>query len=536
MEITSKPRHEGMHVTIIRPPILTAPSSLVGGRTSPSLALALLGAACRESGYPVTLIDSTGEKYDQFLPLEGSPYFIHGLSAEEVIARIPAHTRFIGITCMFSNEWLYHRHFINAIGEHFPGVPIVIGGEHATAAGEYVLRCCPSVVACVLGEGEDTLIDMLDALETGRDLAEVSGLLLRAEGGKSTRTAPRSRMRHLDDIPWPAWDLLPLRTYLDAGAAHGTVGRRTMPMLASRGCPYRCTFCSNPQMWGKLWSIRSPEDVVKEMAHYKRLYDVDSFAFYDLTAVIKRDWILEFTRLILEADLKVNWLLPSGTRSEALDREVVRAMYKSGCLTLNLAPESGSLVTLQRIKKQVKLDKMLVTVRSCAREGIVARANIIFGFPGERPRDMLDSLIFIVQLAWAGLHDIAIFPFAPYPGSELQRELAARGMFPPEGDEYDRMLAANLNNNYSKPNSWNEYISDGQLRMLLVGGSMMFYALQYLFRPWRLIGTAKRLATDNPVTFLERVASNLLQRLMLMKPKPEVAAIPIRVRSDHEVG
>jgi radical SAM superfamily enzyme YgiQ (UPF0313 family) len=497
------------------------------------LALALLGAVCRERGHEVTLIDSTGEKYEQFMPLEGTGYFIHGLSTEEVVSRIPKDTDFIGITCMFSNEWLYHRHFINRIADEFPGIPLVVGGEHATAAGAYVLRCCPGVIACVMGEGEDTLLDMLDALKHGRPLEEVPGLLLRDGTEKAKRTAPRSRMRHLDELPWPAWDLLPIRNYLDAGAAHGTVGRRTMPMLASRGCPYRCTFCSNPQMWGKLWSIRSPEDVVKEMTYYKNEYDVDSFAFYDLTAVIKRDWILEFTRLILEAELNVNWLLPSGTRSEALDRTVVAAMRKSGCLTLNLAPESGSPHTLERIKKQVKLDKMLTTVRSCAREGIFARANIIFGFPGERPRHMAETLVFIVQLAWAGLHDIAIFPFAPYPGSELQRELSEKGMFPPEGDEYDRMLASNLNNNYSRPKSWNEYVSDSQLRMLLVGGSLMFYVLQYAFRPWRLIATATRLLTDSPSTLIERVMSNALHRLLLMKPNsaPDTAAHAIK--SDH---
>ena len=152
---------------------------------------------------------------------------------------------------------------------------------------------------------------------------------------------------------------MPLRNYLDRGFGHGVGHGRNMPMLASRGCPYKCTFCSNPQMWGNLWNVRSAADVVAEMKHYKTKYDVDSFSFYDLTAIVRRSWILEFTELLIKEDLRVTWLLPSGTRSEAMDAEVVRNLKRSGCLTLNFAPESGSPRMLERIKKQIDLEKML---------------------------------------------------------------------------------------------------------------------------------------------------------------------------------
>jgi anaerobic magnesium-protoporphyrin IX monomethyl ester cyclase len=413
---------------------------------------------------------------------------------------------------MFSNEWFYHRTVIDAIAAAFPGVPIVVGGEHATAAGEYVLQCCPGVVACASGEGEDTLHYILHALEQGTDLATVPGLRVRTASGEIVSTGERKRVRNLDELPWPAWHLLPIATYLDAGAAHGIVGKRTMPMLASRGCPYRCTFCSNPQMWGKLWNIRSPEDVVAEMAHYKETYGADSFSFYDLTAVIRREWILDFARLLQERELNVTWLLPSGTRSEALDREVVRAMKASGCLTFNLAPESGSPDTLAMIKKQVKLDKMLQTVRVCAQEGIYIRANIIFGFPGETWKGMRETLWFIVQLAWAGLHDVGVFPFTPYPGSALHDKLRSEGVFPSDSHEYDALLASNLNSDYLNAKSWNRNLGDRQLRAMLIGGTLLFYGSQYAFRPWRLAVTLGRVARGAPVTFMERVLYSLVER------------------------
>ncbi len=502
-----------VHVTLIRPPMMQSPDALVGSQASPAMALALLGSVCLEQGYEVTALDATGMRFHRYVAVEGSPYVIHGLTADEIVAEIPRHTRVIGISCMFSNEWFYHRRVVDAIAKAFPDVPIIMGGEHATAAGDYVLRCCPGVTACALGEGEETFLDFVDAVVTGRDLDTVPGLLLRGDQPDAPKTtAPRKRMRALDDLPWPAWDITPIRRYLDEGASHGVVKRRAMPMLASRGCPYRCTFCSNPQMWGKLWNTRDPREVVAEMKHYKDKYNADTFTFYDLTAIVKKSWILEFCKLLEAEALDVQWLLPSGTRSEALDEEVLAAMRRAGCYHVVLAPESGSEETLRLIKKQVNLEKMVRTIRGSIREGIYTRATIVLGFPGETPRNMFRSLGFMLKMTWYGIHDIGVFPFAPYPGSELHKMLAAKGAFPPDGDAYDRFLAATINNDYRNVRSWNEYLSDRQLQLMVVGAEVMFYCAQYALRPWRLAAMVVRLVTNNPVTNVERVLYNHADR------------------------
>jgi anaerobic magnesium-protoporphyrin IX monomethyl ester cyclase len=103
---------------------------------------------------------------------------------------------------------------------------------------------------------------------------------------------------------------------------------------------------------------------VAEMQSYQQRYAVDSFSFYDLTAIVRRSWILEFTALLIAADRRVRWPLPAGTRSEAMDTEVVRQLKRSGCLTLTLAPESGSPRIVGRIRKQVNLEKMIGTIRA----------------------------------------------------------------------------------------------------------------------------------------------------------------------------
>lgn len=503
----------GFHVTLLRPPFVVYPKALVGSTASPSLALGLLGAVCLEAGHDVTVIDALGEMINGYRPIEGSPYFTHGLNIAEILERIPPDTDLIGITCMFSNEWFYHRRLVDAIAERFPGVPLVMGGEHVTASADYVLQCCPGVTACALGEGEETLLELIAALRSGSNLRDVPGLMLRQPEGKGClRTPERKRVRDIDRFPWPAWDLTPIRAYLDAKTTHGVTQRRAMPLLASRGCPYQCTFCSNPQMWGNLWSARKPADVVAEIKHYRDKYEVDTIAFYDLTAVVRKKWILEFATLLEKEVPGITWLLPSGTRSEALDEEVLVAMRRSGCYHVVLAPESGSRKTLQQIKKKIDPERMIDIVRACERAGIYSRANIIFGFPDEHPREMLVTIWYMVRLAWAGVHDVAPHRFSPYPGSELHAQLRREGKIPPDGEAYDRMLADNVVTDFISRQSWNRHVSAFQLRMIMAAAFLLFLTCQFAFRPWRLAGMAGRLTAKKPVTAFERVVFNQMER------------------------
>src|SRR6476620_3967712 len=124
-----------------------------------------------------------------------------------------------------------------------------------------------------------------------------------------------------------------------------------MPMIATRGCPYQCTFCSNPEMWTTRWYAREPGKVLDEIQLYMDKYAATNFDFYDLTAIVKRSWIIQFTNEILTRKMKFTWQLPSGTRSEAIDDEVSRLLYASVCWNMSSAPESGSPEVLKRIKK-----------------------------------------------------------------------------------------------------------------------------------------------------------------------------------------
>ena len=107
----------------------------------------------------------------------------------------------------------------------------------------------------VAGEGEETIVEVLERLATGESMEGIAGVTWRDESGIRSNE-PRSRIRDVDDIPLPHWDIFPVEAYIDYAAPHGAVRGRSMPMLATRGCPYQCTFCSSPFMWTTAWRAR----------------------------------------------------------------------------------------------------------------------------------------------------------------------------------------------------------------------------------------------------------------------------------------
>jgi radical SAM superfamily enzyme YgiQ (UPF0313 family) len=494
-----------MHVTLIRPPKITSDFAPHTQSGVPPIALACLAAVLEEVSHTVSVIDAYGESPNRAVDIPGTNLNTVGLTAAEIARRVPPETDVIGLTCMFSQDWLYAKLVIAAVHDALPRATILVGGEHVTADPEHVLRSAPAVTACALGEGEETVVDFVNAVADGRDLHTVAGLVLRAHDGAPLRTPPRARVRAIDDLPWPAWHLVPtLPVYLDNHFGFEEQNRRAMPMMATRGCPYRCTFCSSPSMWGTNWFARDPEDVIEEIKYYLEHYAIEHVEFYDLTAVVDRRWILAFTRLLVAERLPVTWRLPSGTRSEALDEEVLQAMVASGCEAIVYAPESGSERTLARVKKKVTPARMLASMRAAVDAGMHVRGHFIMGMPGQAPSEIAETFVFIAKMAWIGVHDVNSYFFYPYPGSEMYRDLVAAGKIDPSSAAYDELLAGACFTDFKAIRSWSEYFSPAMLRVLCLGSMGYFYLLSFLFWPLRPLQTAWRVVRGRPFTWMER--------------------------------
>jgi radical SAM superfamily enzyme YgiQ (UPF0313 family) len=510
-----------LSIVLIRPPSMLPGTAQNAVLEIAPIGLAYVAASLERAGHRVRVIDSFGEAIGQLTAHDG--FVTNGLTADEIVKRIPRDADLIGVTCMFSNSWLYCRRTIAAIAEAFPDVPLIVGGEHPTADCERLLRQVPEVLCCVLGEGEETAVDIAAHLSRGLPLHDVPGIAIRDEDGAIVRTPPRHRIRNVDDIPRPDWSLVPLANYLDNDLCSDAWVGRSMPMMTSRGCPYQCTFCSSPQMFGTKWIVRDPHKVVAEMKDYQATYDVHYFEFVDLTMVVRREWILEFCRLLIAENLNVQWSMPSGTRSEALDAEALSLMKQSGCRSFSYAAESGSPPELRRIKKKIDPGRMLASMRAATNVGLVTKCHLIFGLPDQTPRDVLTTLGFVVRMAWNGVHDLGCYAFSPYPGSELYARLVRDGRIDTQAADYDRVLASNVFTNYKLRRSWTPHIATWALPWICLGTMAFFYVLQFLFRPQRALALAGSVLRSRPHTYLQRmVVKKLNLRRPLVPPSPPV--------------
>lgn len=485
---------KNLEITLLRGPLVFKDGG-VNNEATTAIGMAYVDGFLRQGGYKTTWVDATAEGLNQTWALEKYPGFnCQGLTFDETLNRIPKSTEVIGFSGMFSGEWPIYRDLINKIREQFPDILIVGGGEHFTALPEYSLRDCPALDACVLGEGEQTFLNLLDAYTAKTNFEKINGIAYIDKSNKyhGSNEAP-PRIREVDDIGWPYWPENYLEKFWSTGKSYGVTTKRDMPFLASRGCPYRCTFCSSPQMWTTRYILRDVEDAIKEIKHYIKKYNITGLQFYDLTAIVKRDWIIQFCKRLIEEKININWSLPSGTRSEVLDTEVISLLKQTGCNYLVYAPESGSTETLTAIKKKIKIENLTKSVLEAKRQNIVVRTNLIIGFPHETWEQILTTLMYGIKMALKGIDEVPIFIFSPYPGTEIFKNLSdARKLR--LNDEYFFQLTS-LNSDYL---SWKVVCSNPRINWRILGlvrtiFILTNYLISYLFYPSRILRTIKNL-------------------------------------------
>lgn len=509
-----------MKVCLIRPPRFLDLES-VSMPPSPPLGLAFIAGALKNAGHEVVVVDAIGDKPVQYLPLPfkldvgvnyklpaGNVLVSNGLSLEEIANRVPSDTSVIGISCMFTNNWPVDKAVIDYIGERFPKAVVIAGGESITSLPDYWIEQTRELDICVMGEGEETIVDLVHAIESGRPWNDVAGIVYRTAEG-TAKTTRRTRVKQVEEIPAPAWEFFPLDNYEKFKLSWGVTERKSLPLMATRGCPYSCTFCSSPLMWGTRYYMRSPQHVADEMEQLINNYGVTNFDFYDLTAIIKRDWIIEFSKEIMKRKLDVTWQIPAGTRSEAIDAEVAFHLYNSGCRNITYAPESGSPRLLHLIKKKVKLDNMLKSMRYSRNENMHVFINIIVALPDETHWDMWQTIWFLIKCSWVGVNDIGLGVFQPYTGTALFDRLHSEGKVHLANDEFflDQIFATT----YGRANYYNSNIGRRWYLFYEFFTVFVFYASNYLFRPVRFIKTMRNLFTGNYESRAERALGSLIK-------------------------
>ena len=469
-------------ITLINPPGIKSFSGLQMHSPNPPIGVAYIAAAVKEAGFPYKVIDGTGEAIDTIRPYPGRKSFmVQGLLVEEIVKRIPSQTDIVGIGCMFSTLWPLTRMIAQRIRERFSKVLIVIGGEHATAVPEYVLAHSPFDV-CVLGEGEETFIHLIKTYRAGEDFSQVAGIAY-LKNGKLIKQGLSERNKEVDKIPSPDWDSVPIEQYIERHQINGANLGRSMPLLATRGCPYACAFCSNPAMWTRTWIPRNPKHVVDEIEGYVKKYQIKNVDFQDLTAIIRRSWVVEFAQELINRNLNITWQMPSGTRSEVFDEGIADILYRSGCRCLAFAPESGSPEMLKIIRKQVDLDKMLVSMKIAIKRGLKLSCFIVIGFPDETKKTLNQTMRLIRKMALLGVYDVSVSKFVPYPGSQFFDRLQKEGKI----DLDDKFFISPMDFYDKAAPSYADQISTRRLYWTMIWMYVNFYVISFATKPLRTL-------------------------------------------------
>jgi len=397
-------------------------------RMAPPLGLAYLGAVLKEKGVSVSAIDMN-------VP------FLNFADLKAMIEK--EHPRIMGIS-VYTETFVNGLKIANIAKEIDPKIITVMGGAHATFVPNDVLGHS-EVDIVVRREGESTMLELAKHFLDGFDsLSDISGITYR-EHGHIITTPDRPFIDDLDDLPLPDRSLFPLAIYRDPGI-----------ISTGRGCPYRCIFCAAGPLSGYKYRMRSPENVVAEIAQLQRQYEIRFFSFVDDTFTAFPDHTLRILGLLQELDCKVRWQCT--TRVNMITREMLKRMSETGCTGITFGIESGSQKILDSIRKKTSVSQSKNAVKWALESGIKPFCSFTIPHPQDTEETILETRDFMIELAKAGA-DVSISFTVPYPGTYLykhSRELGITLLF----DKWEDFLTTH-------PNFVTKHLSLGKINSLV---------------------------------------------------------------------
>lgn len=292
-------------------------------------------------------------------------------------------------------------------------INVVIGGPLASSNPREILEQSRADVV-VIGEGERTIVEII----TGIDYENINGIGLIYQGSYF-QTPPRALTENLDNIPFPAYDLLPDFNLYKSRARQKPVG----VIITSRGCPFQCTFC-NSNIFGKRFRARSPENVFKEILLLVKDYKIKQLDILDDNFTLDMPRAEKILDLIIESDIKIHINLQNGVRADRLTRELVHKMKLAGVFKAGIGIESGDREILARVKKSLDLENVRTAIQWFREENIITIGFLILGFPFDTKESIEETINFVIE-ANPTLANFCIL--IPFPGTELYNEMLSKG-------------------------------------------------------------------------------------------------------------
>ena len=377
----------------------------------------------------VRIMDAVAEGFYHEVDLD-EDFLMYGSSYDDIMARISEYKPdLVGITCLFSSVFPVVREICKRVKKLDPNIITITGGTYPSFMAEQLLPHEPDLDMIALGEGEYTMREVIRGLRSGADLAGIDGLAWKENGG--VRISPKTAfIEDLDELPFPARDLLPMDKYPDIIVPHSFSAKDKMntPMITSRGCPAKCTFCSSSKFWGYRFRWRSAQNVLDEIGELVSKYGIKEVQFEDDNFTANKKRAKDIFRGIIDRGYKISFNMPNGIAVWTMDEEMINLLKQAGGYEVTLAFESGCQEVLDNvIRKPLDLQKARQLTSMIHKAGIHTNAFYIFGFPGETMQQMRETFQFARQVKT----NMAYFFIAnPLPGTELYEKAKNEGLLP----------------------------------------------------------------------------------------------------------
>ncbi len=353
-----------------------------------------LAAVIREKGYKVLILDATNLEY----------------SVEKTVEEISRlKPDYLGITTVTLSV-----DKAGAVAEKIkrlmPGIIVIIGGAHVSSAPAETMDRLRSFDVGVIGEGEETILEVLSHLDEGRSLRDVSGVIFR-EDGAVVRNRRRPPIQSLDLLPMPAWDLLQGMPKFYRPSAPSYVRLPSATIVTSRGCSGNCLFCNSKALFGKLRCFGA-NYVIAMINHLIRSYGIRDLSVYDDNFILDRVRVEKICRAMIDSKMRLTWSCYS--RVDQGDAELFSLMRRAGCWQISYGIESGSQMILDFMRKGVTLEQIRKTVVATKKAGIRPRGFFMIGNIKETRETIRETIRFMNSIP---LDDFHFTYFTPLPGT-----------------------------------------------------------------------------------------------------------------------
>ena len=384
----------------------------------PSLGLLHIAAEVRLHGYEPTIIESD----------------IENLSVEQVAELVIAdRPDYVGITLFTVGVWNASL-IAEKIKQALPDTKIIVGGPHMSSMGSETMERFKMFDYAVLGEGERPLAELLEVLENDGDPAQVPGIVYR-NGPFVTKTAGRPINKILDELPMPAWDLLPDFPGKYKPAIFDFPRGPVASIAASRGCPFHCKFCDT-STFGANVRHYSPAKVFEMMKYLHEEYGVRHVMFVDDLFLASKVRTTELCEMLLESGMNLTWSCTA--RVDTVKPEILKLMKKAGCWEISFGLESGSNELLKKMDKAADLSRSEQAVKWTAEAGIRTKGLFMLGYPGENEETIQQTKDFVHRIPMTIMN---LTKFTPYPGSPIYRDLYGSNI---RDDHWQKMNGMNF--------------------------------------------------------------------------------------------